>query len=130
MGASNAQAGRRAEIPPVIMDGCKIEFSGGLIFGQTGMLDVEFTNESGITADLVRIRVQLLDGVTNVRDVGTFAPGISIKHRVRNEQGQPMVFPLFGGKKNAPSCAIVMVHFVDGTTWVNSKFAQEQSGEK
>jgi hypothetical protein len=126
MGAANPQAGLQPNVPPIILDGCKIEYSGGLVFGQTGFLDVEFSNESNVTADLVRIRVQLLDGVTNIRDVGTFTPGISIKHRVRNEAGQVMVFPLFGGKKNAPRCTIVMVHFIDGTTWVSRAFAREQ----
>jgi hypothetical protein len=61
---------------------------------------------------LVRIRVNLMDNITNVRDVGVFSPGISVKHKVRNE-------PFFGGKKNRPHCSIVMVHFKDGSTWMS-----------
>ncbi len=102
---------------PVILDGCRIEYAGGIVFAKTGMLNVEFANEGDVTADMVRIQVRLLDGATNVRDVGMFAPGVSIKHRVRNEQGQVLTFPMFGGKRNALACSIVMVHFVDGSSW-------------
>ncbi len=109
---------------PVILDGCRIEYSGGLLFGTTGKLDVEFTNEGTVTADMVRIRVNLLQGQNNVRDVGVFSPGISIKHRVRNEQGQTMVFPFFGGAaRKGLRCSIVMVHFVDGSTWTSAAFS-------
>jgi hypothetical protein len=119
MGAVNSQASRQVDIPPIILDACKIEYSGGLVLGTTGKLDVEFTNESSVVADLVRIRVNLMDSITNVRDVGVFSPGVSIKHKVRNEQGETMVFPFFGGKKNRPHCSIVMVHFKDGSTWMS-----------
>ncbi len=128
VGATNPQAGTQASIPPVILDRCRIDYGGNLVLGSTGKLDVEFTNESSVTADLVRIRVDLLGNVTNVRDVGTFSPGVSVRHRVRNEQGQIMVFPVFGGHKNRAHCAITMVRFVDGTTWVSPSFLEEQQG--
>ena len=74
--------------------------------------------------------VKLLGGETNVRDVGTFSPGISIKHRVRNEQGRFITFPLFGGRQNRPECDIVWVKFADGTTWTaaDGTVARRQAG--
>jgi hypothetical protein len=83
-----------------------------------------------VTATVVRIKVKLLGGETNVGDVGTFSPGISIKHRVRNEQDQLITFPPFGGPRNRPECGIVWVKFGDGTTWTaaDETVARRQAG--
>ncbi len=50
MGAVKSQASRQVDIPPIILDACKIEYSGGLVLGTTGKLDVEFISESSVVA--------------------------------------------------------------------------------
>ncbi|HET9030580.1 MAG TPA: hypothetical protein VFN49_10400 [Candidatus Aquilonibacter sp.] len=51
--------------------------------------------------------------VARVRDVGTFSPGIEIKHELPLDTN---VFPLQTG---LPVCLPLEIGFVDGTTWSN-----------
>lgn len=51
--------------------------------------------------------------VAEVKDVGTFSPGIEIKHQFGIS---PNVFPISTG---LPQCMPLKVVFADGTTWTN-----------
>ncbi|MDQ2908074.1 MAG: hypothetical protein M3R44_01830 [Candidatus Eremiobacteraeota bacterium] len=76
---------------------------------------IEFTNESQKTADLVNFAVDSNGENFVIRDVGTFSPGVSIKHEYRNGSGQAFVLPAF----IAPhvNCRVASVKFTDGTVW-------------
>lgn len=78
-------------------------------------IQIEFTNESSGTADLVNFAVDSNGNRFVIRDVGTFSPGISIKHMFRNGAGQAFVLPAL----IAPNvtCSVQSVRFTDGTVW-------------
>ncbi|MBC5802546.1 MAG: hypothetical protein GIX03_05990 [Candidatus Eremiobacteraeota bacterium] len=50
-----------------------------------------------------------------IGDVGTFSPGVSIKHEYRNGSGQAFVLPQFIAPR--VTCCVVSVTFTDGTVW-------------
>ena len=82
--------------------------------GSSG-IRIEFVNESTKTADLVNFAIDSNGQQFVIRDVGTFSPGISIKHEFKNGYGQAFVLPAF----IAPhvKCSVSSVKFTDGTLW-------------
>ncbi len=76
---------------------------------------IEFVNESTQAAKLVNFDVNSGGQHFVIRDVGTFSPGVSIKHEYRNGSGQAFVLPAF----IAPNvrCEVASVEFADGSTW-------------
>lgn len=80
-------------------------------------LAIQITNESGTSADLVRIRVQAPDGsVAYIRDVATFASGVTVTHTFKSGAGLSGA-AFFGSGVHADSCSIDWVHFTDNTVW-------------
>jgi hypothetical protein len=84
-------------------------------------IKIEFVNESAKTADLVNFDVNSNGTHFVIRDVGTFSPGVSIKHRYRNGSGQSFVLPAF----ITPNikCRVASVRFADGTSWTRGQSA-------
>ncbi|MBV8671722.1 MAG: hypothetical protein JO098_08110 [Candidatus Eremiobacteraeota bacterium] len=78
-------------------------------------IQIEFVNNGGAAATLVNFAVDSAGDHFVIRDVGTFSPGISIKHQFRNGQGQAFVLPAF----IAPNvtCHVASVQFSDGSVW-------------
>lgn len=76
---------------------------------------IEFVNESNQTATLVNFAVDSSGDHFVIRDVGTFSPGVSIKHQYKNGYGQAFILPAF----IAPNvtCHVASVKFADGTVW-------------
>jgi hypothetical protein len=108
---------------PVTINSCGPKLSGGSQTQVAGIplaqssagIRIEFTNESTKIADLVNFSVDSAGQQFIIRDVGTFSPGISIKHEYRNGAGQSFVLPAF----IAPNvtCKVASVKFTDGTVW-------------
>jgi hypothetical protein len=77
-------------------------------------LAIDYVNETKVVME--RIEFGLVVGgelVAEAKDVGTFSPGVEIKH----EFGlNPNVFPLRSG---LPECVPLKIHFADGTEWQN-----------
>lgn len=90
----------------------------------TGM-QIEFVNESNQTATLVNFNVQSGGDQFVIRDVGTFSPGVSIKHKYRNGAGQAFILPEFIAPKIA--CDVASVTFADGTVWRKGQAAAAQA---
>ena len=90
-------------------------FAGFQLTSTSGGIQIEFTNESSATADLVNFAVDSNGSRFVIRDVGTFSPGVSIKHMFRNGAGQAFVLPAL----IAPNvtCSVQSVRFTDGTVW-------------
>jgi hypothetical protein len=78
-------------------------------------IEIQFTNESSKTANLINFSVESNGTSFVIRDVGTFSTGVEIKHRYQNGSGQSFVLPSF----IAPDvkCSVQSVHFTDGTIW-------------
>jgi len=103
--------------PPVEIEDCKLAMIGKLLVAKTGKLTIEFTNEGKVVADLLRFRVMWgADGVAFIRDQGSFAPGITVKHEFRQSEGE-LVSPLFSHPDLR--CFLESAHFIDGTMWTN-----------
>ena len=89
---------------------------GGIPLTSTSSgIEIEFVNESAKTADLVNFAVDSNDRRFVIRDVGTFSPGVSIKHHYENGSGQAFVLPQFISPRI--TCKVASVHFTDGTVW-------------
>lgn len=108
--------------PPVTINSCTVlrgqsgPSIGGIQLAQTSSgLHIEFVNESNKTANLVNFAVDANGQHFVIRDVGTFSPGVSIKHDYRNGAGQPFVLPDFISPKI--SCDVASVRFTDDSTW-------------
>ncbi len=76
---------------------------------------IEFVNESTQAAKLVNFDVDSSGTHFVIRDVGTFSPGVSIKHHYRNGSGQAFILPAFISPN--VTCQVASVEFVDGSTW-------------
>lgn len=75
---------------------------------------IEYVNQTSVAATLVEFGL-VAKGVlvAEVRDVGTFSPGVAIRHEFGLD---PNVFPL--GTALA-RCVPLYIHFADGTRWRN-----------
>lgn len=103
--------------PPVEVEDCKLQSLGGLLIAKTGKLQIEFTNEGSVAADLVRFRISWGSSeAAFIRDQGKFAPGITVKHEFRQSEGA-LISPLFSHPHL--QCSVESVHFADGTQWTN-----------
>jgi hypothetical protein len=78
-------------------------------------IQIEFVNETNQTATLVNFNVKSGGDQFVIRDVGTFSPGVSIKHKYRNGEGQAFILPEFIAPKVA--CEVASVKFADGSVW-------------
>lgn len=78
-------------------------------------IQIQFTNESEKTANLINFAVDSNGRSFVIRDVGTFSPGIEITHRYRNGSGQAFLLPEFVSPKI--KCHVDSVRFADGTVW-------------
>lgn len=113
-----------ATVPPVTINSCgpildknsQTTIAGIPIpaAASTGIA-IEFVNESKQAATLVNFDVRSAGDQFVIRDVGTFSPGVSIKHQYRNGQGQAFLLPQFIAPK--VSCDVASVTFADGTIW-------------
>lgn len=88
---------------------------GGLLAKSDGAFKVVFTNEGRMPADVVRFRIAFGNEEIFVRDVGSFASGITITHIFKKRGGNVYSSPLFSPAKL--SCAVDAVHFKDGSDW-------------
>ena len=78
-------------------------------------IKIEFVNESKVAATLVNFAVDSGGDHFVIRDVGTFSPGVSIKHQYRNGAGQAFVLPAFISPN--VTCHVASVQFADGSLW-------------
>ena len=110
---------------PVQIDRCRLEYTpGGGGFGllgvagaltkSSGQLKIKFTNESDKPASIIRFAVDLDGKDASIRDVGTFAPGVTVDHGFKDFAGTTgWVF----GRQAQPTCHVTYVKFADGSTW-------------
>lgn len=88
---------------------------GFTIASKSEGIRIEFVNESSKTANVVNFAVDSNGEQFVIRDVGTFSPGVSIKHNYRNGEGQAFVLPQFLAPKI--KCRVSSVRFTDGSAW-------------
>ena len=110
---------------PVQVESCALRLHGNELAAKTGTIEVQFTNEGAVEADLVRFRFDWgSDSTAYVRDVGKFTPGITVTHRFRQSAGE-FVSPIFGKPK--VRCSVESVHFSDGSVWTNPDEGPQKS---
>jgi hypothetical protein len=86
---------------------------------------IEFVNESTQAATLVNFDVDSAGDQFVIRDVGSFAPGVSIKHQYRNGAGQAFILPAFISPN--VTCHVASVKFADGSVWHRGQPAAPQA---
>ena len=111
---------------PFVVDSCRAEYAGGWLIKSISGLRIKFTNEGDKAATVVRIAVTFDKNTLSVRDVGSFAPNITINHDFRDLTGQNMKFGL-SHEDQPSSCKIQFVKFSDGTMWAPSDESEEQA---
>ena len=122
--AALPEAGSAQPVPPVTINSCgpKLQqdqngptFMGIPIASKSDGIAIEFVNTSNQVATVVNFAVDSNGSRFVIRDVGTFSPGISIKHSYRNGTGQGFVLPAFIAPR--VDCHVASVKFADGSIW-------------
>lgn len=102
--------------PPVEIDECKLLYSGNWLAGESSGVQMKFTNDSTLAADVINFRIAATGGESVIiRDVGTFSPGTEITHTYKEGNGHMMFAPLFSHPHL--DCTVASVHFGDGSVW-------------
>jgi hypothetical protein len=106
---------------PVILNSCGLSYDSTNVASQITGLEAQFTNNGPRTAQVVNIKADIAGNTQVIRDVGTFSPGIEIKHKYRTNTGQfalPTVLgTILSGRPNV-TCSIDSVAWDDGTKWI------------
>jgi hypothetical protein len=108
--------------PAIVINECRLLAENGQPVSQllttSSGIQIQFTNETQKTAQLVNFRVSDVHQSAVIRDVGTFSPGITIVHKYKIGAGETYS-PLF----DAPTlrCTVDSIKFDDGTVWRNDQ---------
>ncbi len=120
----NPVTGANGAAPPITINSCgpilnnnsSTTIAGIPIPASTSNgIEIEFVNESTKTATLINFAVHSSGDHFVIRDVGTFSPGVSIKHQFKNGQGQAFVLPAFISPN--VTCHVTSAKFSDGSLW-------------
>ncbi len=110
-----------ASADPVVLNSCGLSYDSTNVASQISGLEAQFTNNGPMTAQVVNIKADIAGNAQIIRDVGTFSPGIEIKHKYRTNTGQftlPTVLgSILNGRPNV-TCSIDSVVWEDGTKWM------------
>jgi hypothetical protein len=110
--------------PPVTINSCQPKlqqdpnaptFMGIPVASKSDGIAIEFVNTANQVATVVNFAVDSNGSRFVIRDVGTFSPGVSIKHSYRNGSGQGFVLPAFIAPRI--DCHVASVKFADGSIW-------------
>ena len=106
---------------PVVIDACRLYYHPASnvpgtvsLTKKTGLLTIKFTNEADKPATTVRFGVDLNGTEASVRDVGSFAPGVTISHDFKDFLGSTQFII---SREEQPKCHVAYVKFADGSTW-------------
>lgn len=107
-------------VAPIQIDNCRLDYNVGgdswlgALGKSTGALMIKFTNESEKQIDIARFAVDLDGKTASIRDVGKFAPGITVDHKFKDFAGKMQwVF----SRQPQPKCRVTYAKFADGTVW-------------
>lgn len=79
-----------------------------------GFLAVDYTNQAALAATEVDFGLVVRGSlVATAKDVGTFSPGVAIRHEF---VVSPEIFPL---RTSFPACIVLHVRYADGSSWRN-----------
>jgi hypothetical protein len=100
--------------PPIVINECRLVTSGSQWVTTSSGIQIQFTNETTKTAQLINFQVNDVYQNAVIRDVGTFSPGITVIHKYKIGEGETYS-PLF----DAPNlhCAVSSIKFDDGSVW-------------
>jgi len=86
----------------------------GALSKSTGQLKITVTNGIAREVTVDRFAVDLEGKVASIRDVGKFAPGITVDHGFKDFAGSTQfVF----SRQLHPTCRVSYVKFADGSAW-------------
>ena len=101
---------------PIQVQACVTGQNGGYLVAETNRnFRVTFTNEGTVEADLIQFEIKLGEERLLIRDVGKFAPGVTISHLFKRRGGNVVSSPLFAPARF--QCSVAAVHFSDGSVW-------------
>lgn len=100
--------------PPIVINECRLMTSGNQLVTTSSGIQIQFTNETTKTAQLINFQVNDVYQNAVIRDVGTFSPGITVIHKYKIGAGETHS-PLF----DAPNlrCSVSSIKFDDGSVW-------------
>ena len=100
--------------PPIVINECRLMTSGNQLVTTSSGIQIQFTNETTKTAQLINFQVNDVYQNAVIRDVGTFSPGITVIHKYKIGAGETYS-PLF----DAPNlrCSVSSIKFDDGSVW-------------
>lgn len=87
----------------------------------TDGLSIDYTNHGPAAANRVEFQVDYRGEVEDIVDVGTFSPGVSIKHMFGNFSG----LAYLGSRPN--HCRVLAVRYASGQTWRRQAHAERPS---
>ncbi len=79
--------------------------------------NVSFTNRAKVAATRVVFQIDFNASRYVIADVGSYAPGVTVTHTLR-DHGKSVQASARPGGKGPTQCAVLSAHFADGTTWV------------
>ncbi len=77
---------------------------------------IAFTNNGAVAADDITFQVDFNASRILIGDVGSYAPGVTTTHTLR-DKGKSVVASARPGGNGPTVCSVASAHFTDGTTW-------------
>jgi hypothetical protein len=118
--------------PPVQIEDCVAGGTGGPLISESDRrFKVVFTNEGPIAADLIRFRIDFGTESLAIRDVGSFAPGVTITHVFKRRGGNIYASPLFAPAKlrcSVDANAVRATSALSGNGWIGVQMDQTPQG--
>ena len=90
---------------PIVVSDVNVQPSGSINQSGPGFISLAFANTSNLTANEVVFQT---NSGRQIDDVGSFAPGVTIRHAYFANSGS-----------TDPQIKVIKVQFADGSTWSN-----------
>ncbi|MGA7745906.1 MAG: hypothetical protein WCA52_02720 [Candidatus Aquilonibacter sp.] len=101
-------------VEPVTLGRCILNIDG------KAYLQVTFRNESTKPADRIVVRADYESSALDFTDQGTFSQDSLISHTIKISPPDELSTRTYLGFNDPARCAVVSVHYTDGTSWQNS----------
>jgi hypothetical protein len=114
--ALNATPSPSPNAAPVAVDECRVA-AAGTEFNPWDEYSITFENKAAVDAVEIEWMISWKHGPPGeVRSVGDFRPGQTVRQVLRQNENARIVRPFYG--VNTPiACSVLFVRFSDGTQW-------------
>jgi hypothetical protein len=94
---------------PIAVSDVNVQPSGSLNQNGPGFISLAFANTSNMTANEVVFELNAGNAARQIRDIGSFAPGVTIRHAFYDLSASP-----------DQQIKVIKVQYADGSTWSNA----------